>query len=120
MAPIVLPQGGTLPWYASVGGATVATRGDIRTWAKRLLESDSYRKTVQQRLENGTLPPQLEVLLYHYAFGKPAETLNVSVSMEDMSSMTTEQLAARAEELTKALNEAKALEDALDAEFKAA
>jgi hypothetical protein len=35
-------------------------------------------KRLGLRLRSGDIAPQMEVLLWHYAYGKPAETLDVT------------------------------------------
>jgi hypothetical protein len=43
---------------------------EIRTFAREYLESDRYRRSLEQRIEAGRAP-HMEVLLHHYAFGQP-------------------------------------------------
>jgi hypothetical protein len=43
---------------------------EIKEFARNFLTSDGYRRTVERRILAGTAP-QMEVLLHHYAFGKP-------------------------------------------------
>src|SRR5262249_26384796 len=43
---------------------------EIKEFARNILMSDSYRTSLVQRLEAGKAP-HMEVLLHHYAFGKP-------------------------------------------------
>jgi hypothetical protein len=43
---------------------------EIKEFARNILMSDSYRTSLVQRLEAGQAP-HMEVLLHHYAFGKP-------------------------------------------------
>lgn len=106
------------PWYAGSGGVTQFTRAEAQSFARGLLTSSTYREELKSRLEKGSLPPALEQMLWHYAFGKPPEEVSVTVS-DDLSSLSTEQLAQRAEFALRALKEAKALEEALDIEKSA-
>jgi hypothetical protein len=46
---------------------------EIKEFARNILTSDSYRRSLVRRLEAGKAP-QMEVLLHHYAFGKPKHT----------------------------------------------
>ena len=46
---------------------------EIKEFARNILISDSYRRSLVQRIEAGKAP-QMEVLLHHYAFGKPKHT----------------------------------------------
>ena len=45
---------------------------EIRDAARRLLEEPAYLRSVRARLLEGKAP-QLEVLLHHYAYGKPKD-----------------------------------------------
>ena len=45
---------------------------EIKEFARNFLMSDRYRKTLERRILAGTAP-QIEVLLHHYAFGKPTD-----------------------------------------------
>ena len=45
---------------------------EIRDAARRLLEEPVYLRSVRARLLEGKAP-QLEVLLHHYAYGKPKD-----------------------------------------------
>jgi hypothetical protein len=49
--------------------------------ARRLLSSPDYKKQFKARLLGNSLPPQLEVLLYYYAYGKPVEQLTVGAEV---------------------------------------
>jgi hypothetical protein len=55
------------------GTPNKATR-KIRNAARRLLEDPAYLRSVRARLLEGKAP-QLEVLLHHYAYGKPKESV---------------------------------------------
>ena len=55
------------------GTPNKATR-EIRDAARRLLEEPAYLRSVRARLLEGKAP-QLEVLLHHYAYGKPKDTV---------------------------------------------
>jgi hypothetical protein len=46
----------------------------IRDAARRLLEDPAYLRSVRARLLDGKAP-QLEVLLHHYAYGKPKDVV---------------------------------------------
>jgi len=64
---------------------------EVRTLAQRLVGDRQYRENLQERLRAGHAGP-VEILLWHYAFGKPRDTteqFNI-----DPSDWTDEQLAA--------------------------
>ena len=69
----VIGQSGN-PHGRPKGALNKATR-EVREWARGLLEDPLYRAALQRRLIDGTCPPQLEVLLYHYAYGKPVDVI---------------------------------------------
>jgi hypothetical protein len=50
---------------------------EIKSLAQRLLGDRVYRANFRKRLQAGELPPGLEQMLYHYGFGKPADTLKL-------------------------------------------
>ena len=61
------------------GSPNKATR-EIRDAARALVEDPAYRRALAKRLRNGKAP-QMEVLLHHYAYGKPKETLDVDAGV---------------------------------------
>lgn len=101
-----------LPWQ-SKGGVTHASMGEIRATARRLLSTEAYLGALEKSLADRTCPPAVEVMLHHYAYGKPAETLNVNMNDEDLSSMSVSQLMDRMKELQASLQEAQAIENAI-------
>ena len=50
---------------------------EMKALAQRLLKDRTYRANFRKRLQDGELPPAVESMLYHYAFGKPADTLKL-------------------------------------------
>jgi hypothetical protein len=60
---------------------------EVRVWSRLLLESTTYRRALTKRIIAGTAP-QIEVLLYHYAYGKPKETVELQAS-ESMAGLLT-------------------------------
>jgi len=51
---------------------------EVREAAKALVEDPVYRARLQRRLLRGKLAPALESMLWHYAYGKPKETHEVT------------------------------------------
>lgn len=114
-------NGPTMPWHVGVsGGATPAVKREAQVFARGILESDEYRAKLRTRALAGDLPPAVETMLWHYAYGKPAETLNVNTGAEDYSALTTTELIQTIESLQKELEEAIAVENSIPAEFKVA
>lgn len=64
------------------GGRTKGTpnkaSGEISTRCKALIESEDYQQMFVSRLTHGTLPPALEALTWHYAYGKPKERVELT------------------------------------------
>jgi hypothetical protein len=51
---------------------------EVRKAASALVEDGEYRAELLERLRAGTLPPAVEVMLWHYAYGRPVERVEVS------------------------------------------
>jgi hypothetical protein len=69
---------------------------EIKEFARNFLMSDRYRRTLERRILAGTAP-QMEMLLHHYAFGKPTDKYvapvpSVRSDAELMSQMTKEEV----------------------------
>ena len=75
-----------------------------REFAEGILNSREYRESLIRRIKSDTLPAAVETLLYHYAYGKPKESIevNLGTSAQDLSNLSNEELAVRAEALAKA------------------
>lgn len=98
----------TPPWYVGATGATAHVRHEVQKAARKILENGDYQASLVLRAKLGTLPPAVETMLWHYAYGKPAENLNVNVQDQtDLSSLSVEDLAGRALQLARALQEAR-------------
>ena len=110
------------PWFIGAGGgATTFTRHQAQRFARDILESRTYRDSLETRAAKGDLPPAVETMLWHYAYGKPLEQVAVSVDVhDDLGQLSAQQLAARALQLTDRLRELQAMEDAIPAEAKTA
>ena len=50
-----------------------------RKLARRLLSDPQYLKGLRRRLRTGVIQPGVEAMLYYYAHGKPAETVEAKV-----------------------------------------
>jgi hypothetical protein len=53
-----------------------ATR-EVREAAAELVENPRYRANLEQRLIAGKLAPAMEALLWHFAYGKPKESIEI-------------------------------------------
>lgn len=61
-------------------GALNKATVEIRETARRLLSDPEYQRLLVERLRTGAAPT-IEALLYHYAHGKPKETIEHTVPM---------------------------------------
>jgi hypothetical protein len=50
-----------------------------REFAQQILESPAYRAQLKKKADQGRLNPLIEQMLWHYAHGKPAEKVDVTV-----------------------------------------
>lgn len=98
-------------------GATAFTRSEAQRFARQIVESESYRTDLQDRAKSGKLAPAVEQMLWYYAYGKPAEMINLNVTKgDDLSSLTVEELQERAKALSDQIDEMNALSDAIPAD----
>jgi hypothetical protein len=70
MARHVLPAGPGRP----KGAKNKATQA-VQAIARGLVEDPAYTKKLQERLNKGRIAPAMETTLWHYAYGKPKETV---------------------------------------------
>lgn len=117
MALVAVPED-PRPWYVGHNGATNFTRGEAQKFARNLLESKDYRESLKERIHTKTLPPAVETMLWHYAYGKPVEQVNLSIGTEDLSGLSVDELVQRARALQDQLEEVRRLEDAIPAQYK--
>lgn len=71
----------------------------VRKFSREVLEDPLYRENVKMRALVGELPPQIEALLYYYAYGKPVEQIELTPS--DLPSMSYAELQAQIDSLTQ-------------------
>ena len=90
---------------------------EVRVVCAAILDDPTYRTNLTARARAGTLAPAVEAMLWHYAFGKPKESLDVTVGPAgDLSELSAEDLLHRADGLRERLREQAARERALPAE----
>lgn len=52
---------------------------EVKSLARALVDDPLYREALRERLVSGDCAPAVEVLLWHYAYGKPKETVAVEI-----------------------------------------
>lgn len=107
------------PWHQGHNGATNFTRGEAQAFARKLVNSQSYRDSLERRITADKLAPAVECMLWHYAWGKPIEQVNVTVSpgTEDLTNLPLDELYKRAAALAVQLEETAALAAAIPADI---
>lgn len=50
---------------------------EVRDLCQRLLADPEYQRTFKQRLLSGDLAPGMEQTVWHYAYGKPKDTVEL-------------------------------------------
>lgn len=70
-------------------------------FSKEILDSVQYRESLLRRIIMDELPPAIEVLLYHYAHGKPVERVEVKDTTDSLEHLTVEQLEEQAMRLAE-------------------
>ena len=93
------------PWNGTAGpgrpkGSKDKNTIEIRNAARAIVEDPTYRRMLTARLQLGEAP-HMETLLWHYAYGKPVERVEVKEVHEDFSGATAEELRTRALEIAK-------------------
>ena len=65
---------------------------EARAVCAAILDDPTYRTNLTARARAGTLAPAVEAMLWHYAFGKPRNSLDVTVGPAgDLSELSTEE-----------------------------
>ena len=89
---------------------------EARAVCAAILDDPTYRTNLTRRARAGTLAPAVEAMLWHYAFGKPRNSLDVTVGPAgDLSELSTEDLLHRVDGLREQVREQAARERALPA-----
>ena len=66
---------------------------EARAVCAAILDDPTYRTNLTARARAGTLAPAVEAMLWHYAFGKPRDSLDVTVGPAgDLSELSMEDL----------------------------
>jgi hypothetical protein len=99
-------------------GALNYTTREAREFAARIISDPEYQADILRRARSGQLG-SFEQTLWAYAAGKPPTDLTVRVEAtrlrDDLASMTTEQLAARAQLLVEQIRSLPDAQPVIDA-----
>lgn len=80
-------------------GSVNKSTQEAKEFAASILGDPIYQASLLTRVKMGTLPPQIETLLYYYRYGKPRERLEITVESpvtgEDLTQLSLEQIAER-------------------------
>ena len=70
-----------------------------QSFCQSLISSPKYRADLRVRLEERTLHPAIEQMIWHYAVGKPVATMDVTLHDEDLTQLSNTELAERTRQL---------------------
>jgi hypothetical protein len=57
---------------------------ELRAFAREVLDTPGYRRSLTRRLLKGTLAPALEQMLFFYAYGKPKDHVRIEAEVEEL------------------------------------
>jgi hypothetical protein len=77
----------------------VPSQKSAQAFCRKLIDDPAYQTQLHIRWRNGTIHPTLEVMIWHYAHGKPAGTLNVN-DERDLTKLSNQELADRAMQIS--------------------
>jgi hypothetical protein len=83
-----------------------AALDQARKFARSIVENEQYKTILIARANAGELSPQVETLLFHYAYGKPSEVIESRTTIEDLRSKATDELFAELDATRLRLREA--------------
>jgi hypothetical protein len=85
------------------GRLSNAQRNEARLFALQIVRDPAVRTRLLEQARSGRLPPPIMLMLFHYAYGKPPDRLEIGRG-PDLSELSEEQLMARIEAVKSALN----------------
>ena len=85
-----------------------ASHQTVRMFALSILNAAGYRESLLRRILLDALPSAVECLLYHYAYGKPVERVEVKDVTDPIGDFTAEQCEARALRLLEVARQLRA------------
>jgi hypothetical protein len=70
-----------------------------KAFSKEILDTAQYRESLLRRILMDQLPAAVECLLYHYAYGKPVESIEIKDVTDPLDDFTAEQCEEHAQRL---------------------
>ena len=83
-------------------GSTGRKANEVRDAARAIVDDPDYRLSLKARVMLGTAP-HMEPLLWHYAYGKPIERVEVKDTTNEFDGLTAEQLRREAVEIARTI-----------------
>ena len=69
---------------------------EARQFAASIVNDPIYRANLLARAQTGTLAPGIEQMLWHYAWGKPKDTVDVNMMVSsEFTDLSNQEIAAR-------------------------
>ena len=65
---------------------------EAKALARGLLNDPTYRQNLQADLKNRKVEASIEAMLWHYAYGRPKESLELSWNLEKLTDTELDQL----------------------------
>jgi len=63
-------------------GVLNKTTREVRDLCRGLVEGPKYQKWLASQLEGGKLAPQLQQMIWYYAYGKPIQAVDVNMNFD--------------------------------------
>jgi adenine C2-methylase RlmN of 23S rRNA A2503 and tRNA A37 len=58
---------------------------EVKEFCRGLINDEIYQKKLRARMQSGKIPPAVEALMWHYAYGKPTETVEVQTPPDGLT-----------------------------------
>jgi hypothetical protein len=71
--------GGKQPGAGRPRGSVSQKTLEVQAYAKGVVEDPEVRAQILAQAQAGLLPPPVMTMLFHYAYGRPKETIDVTV-----------------------------------------
>lgn len=73
---------GSTPGPGRPKGVPTKATVEVRALCQRIVNDPAYQAALKKRLESGDIAPQIEALVWFYAYGKPQEALPPPVEVQ--------------------------------------